>query len=179
MYGLWLFLATKLPKYYVIVCLFIMFVLPVLPCKRKTSYRKSCNLRDENAEIWSYQNDMKQNKHTIQKFVKSIEVNLCLADFINLGPLCRKRGVATKWIRPRPCPLFSFCIYIYCKCEKKQGICKTCLRVFWKNINDYLLVTKAQILTSITIDFKHEINPWEKPTFFSDYNQNFLPAVAW
>ena len=33
-------------KYYVIVCflLFFIFVLPLLPCKRKTSYRKSCNL---------------------------------------------------------------------------------------------------------------------------------------
>ena len=35
-------------KYYVIVCLFVLlffiFVLPVLPCKRKTLYRKSCNL---------------------------------------------------------------------------------------------------------------------------------------
>ena len=35
--------------------LFFIFILPVLPCKPKTSYRKSCNLSDEKQK-WSYQN---------------------------------------------------------------------------------------------------------------------------
>ena len=41
------FLATKLPKYCVIVCLFFHFFLPILPCKRKTLRRKSRKLNDK------------------------------------------------------------------------------------------------------------------------------------
>ena len=46
------FLATKLPKYYGFPILhdslfIFQFVLPILPCKSKTSYRKSCSLSDE------------------------------------------------------------------------------------------------------------------------------------
>ena len=44
-------MATKIPKYYVIVCLFIFhFVLPIFPWKWKTSYWKSHNLSDEKSK---------------------------------------------------------------------------------------------------------------------------------
>ena len=44
----------------------------------------------------------------------------------------RGRGSPNEFC-PRPCPFFSFCIYILQMWKpKKQGICKTCLRVFWK-----------------------------------------------
>ena len=77
-----MFLVTKLPKYYVIVCLFIIFVLPVLPCKWKTSYRKSCNLRDKNAKKQSYRNEMKRtfNNNIIMLLQKKINP-ICLWTF--------------------------------------------------------------------------------------------------
>ena len=99
--------------------------------------------------IWSEWNDRKRNYVNLLKLAwKNLWNHFRWTYFwliLSTWDHCAERGRGNpNEFCPRPCPFFSFCIYIYCKCENKQN--KEYVRRVWgffeENINDYLLVTK-------------------------------------
>ena len=84
----WLFWVTKLPKYYVHNSLFIFyFVLPILPWKRKTLYKKTRNLSDEKPKTKLPKYVMSQALTPLQRVLPNADQILTPRRAKNRGPL--------------------------------------------------------------------------------------------